>query len=161
MTGGKVPFHVLERVTSFEKIGGVLGFYLVTSETPVNPLFFSCIKDNAWQVALDIANIDKAHNPTVYFCYEGKALEATYTFPMKNHMEALFVTDDIDMIPSGAFFLFVETSYAHLHVDFWNLCRGLQGLYIKAFPDDCFVERITEERVDTTVTRQVFVVKKK
>ena len=112
-------------------------------------------------MALDIANIDKAHNPTVYFCYEGKALEATYTFPMKNHLEALFVTDDIDFIPSGAFFLFVETSYAHLHNDFWNLCRGLQGLYIKAFPDDCFVERITEERVDTTVTRQVFVVKKK
>jgi hypothetical protein len=161
MTSGKVPFHVLERVTSFEKIGGVLGFYLVTSETPVTPSFFSCIKDHAWQLDLDIANIHKAHNPTVYFCYEGKALEATYTFPMKNHMEALFVTDDIDFIPSGAFFLFVETSYAHLHNDFWNLCRGLQGLYIKAFPDDCFVERITEERVDTTVTRQVFVVKKK
>ena len=65
------------------------------------------------------------------------------------------------MIPSGAFFLFVETSYAHLHVDFWNLCRGLQGLYIKAYPEEFVVERTTEERVETTVMRQVFVAKKK
>ena len=156
-----MPYHVLERVTTFEKIRGVLGFYFVTSETPITPSFFSRIQGLAWQFDLDIADIDKAQDPTVYYCAEGKALEAACTFPSKNHMEALFITEDVRTIPSSAFFLVVETSFLHLHVEFWNLCRGMQGLYIKVFPDECVVERTTEERVDTIVTREVFMMPKK